>query len=72
MDPFDQDVWPTVFHASSVVPIELEELRRVEDVVRLGRVKQTEHGQIMLEGGERASRPEALYALPHPRRLASP
>lgn len=57
----DPNVWPTVQHASSVTPIELEELRRVRNVIRLGRVKHIEPGKMVLERGTRPTASDTLY-----------
>ncbi len=35
----DPDVWPTMFHGATISELELAELRRLDDIVRLGRVQ---------------------------------
>ncbi len=47
----DPNVEPQMFHGATVSRMELEELRRIRDVVRLGRVKQLEPTRIVLERG---------------------
>ena len=47
----DPGVWPTKFRCATVNETELEQLRRIENVVRLGRVKRVEPAGIELEGG---------------------
>lgn len=52
---------PGMFHYATVAPAEVEVLRRVRDVVRLGRVRALEAGQIVLEGGLRPVEPDTLF-----------
>lgn len=47
----DGDVWPTMQHCGTVTTFELDAVRRVEDVVRLGRVSALEIGSITLQHG---------------------
>lgn len=49
----DPDVRPTMQHCASITLDELEHARRVEDVVRLGRVTAIEADRLVLEQGER-------------------
>jgi hypothetical protein len=45
--------WPaTMFRGTMLGASELEALRQIADVVRLGRVRRIEPGRIVLEGGE--------------------
>ncbi|HVF20121.1 MAG TPA: NAD(P)-binding protein [Mycobacteriales bacterium] len=57
----DESTLPTMFRAPSVSRVEIEELRRVRDVVRLGRVVRIEREQVVLEEGSIAADPNALY-----------
>ena len=57
----DPDVTPTMFRCASVSREELMQLRRVDDVVRLGRVVRIEPTQIVLEHGHVAADPDDLY-----------
>lgn len=47
----DPAVAPTMFHAAIVSEPELGLLRRIEDVIRLGRVRRIERDAIVLDGG---------------------
>lgn len=47
----DKTVTPKMFHGATVSQLELEELRKIKNVVRLGRVKQIENNRIILEEG---------------------
>jgi hypothetical protein len=47
----DPDVAPTMFRGAVISEAELDLLRRIEDVVRLGHVQRIERGEIVLEGG---------------------
>ncbi len=57
----DEKVWPTMFHGATVTEREVEHLRRIEAVVRLGRVQRIERDRLQLERGERPMDPETLY-----------
>jgi hypothetical protein len=57
----DPDVWPTMFHGASVTPPELEQLRRVKDIVRKGLVTRLEPGRIILDGGVVEAPENSLY-----------
>jgi hypothetical protein len=47
----DQDRLPGMFHLATVAPGEVEVLRRVRDVVRLGRVRELHPDRMVLDGG---------------------
>ncbi len=47
----DKKVTPKMFHGATVSKLELVELRKIKNVVRLGRVKQIEDSRIILEEG---------------------
>ena len=47
----DPSVEPTMFRCSTVTPAELTQLRRIEQVVRMGRVQSISADQIVLDGG---------------------
>ncbi|PCC97881.1 NAD(P)-binding protein [Halopseudomonas pelagia] len=47
----DQNVKPTMFHGATVSQLELEQLRRIKNVVRKGRVLHLQADQIVLEQG---------------------
>jgi hypothetical protein len=57
----DPAVEPQMYHAAVVSRAELEQLRRIRDIVRLGRVTRVEPTRIVLERGTVAARPDWLY-----------
>lgn len=48
---FDESVWPTMWRCATVSPLEFDQLKRIEDVVRLGRVTHISASEIVLEQG---------------------
>ena len=48
---FDDDVWPTMYRCATVTQAELEQLRRISDIIRLGRVKRITVAEIQLDDG---------------------
>jgi hypothetical protein len=48
----DRTCWPTTFRGATAAPREIEELRRIEQVVRLGHVTRLERGVVHLEQGD--------------------
>lgn len=57
----DTDVRPSMFHGATISKLELAELRRISDVVRLGRVQAVEADRIVLDEGEIPTSPDALH-----------
>jgi hypothetical protein len=57
----DPEVWPTMQHCASVTEAEVVAARRIEDVVRLGRVTKIEPGQITLDRGTRPTQENTLF-----------
>ncbi len=57
----DPAVRPTMYRCATVTVAELEVLRRIADVVRLGHVKEIERDQIVLESGEIATGTSTLH-----------
>jgi hypothetical protein len=57
----DPTVTPTMCKGGTVSRRELEQLRRVDDVVRLGRVVRIEPDEIVLERGSIATSPDRLH-----------
>jgi NAD(P)-binding Rossmann-like domain len=54
--------WPaTMFRGTMLGARELEALRQIADVVRLGRVRRIEHGRIVLERGESLTDGDVLH-----------
>jgi len=54
-------VWPTMYRCASVSLAEFEQLKKIDNIVRMGRVKSITSGQIVLEGGVFASKSDTLY-----------
>ena len=57
----DEHVKPTMFRCATVSRDEVKQLRRIKNVVRLGRVRRIEAGQVILEQGSIDSCPNTLY-----------
>ncbi|NNE54279.1 MAG: NAD(P)/FAD-dependent oxidoreductase, partial [Sulfitobacter sp.] len=57
----DPDVWPTRFHAAVCSKIEIEALRQVSDVVRLGHVRHLQAERMVLAEGVREASAKTLY-----------
>jgi hypothetical protein len=57
----DKSVEPTTYRCAVVSPAELAQLRRIEDIVRLGRVRRVEPAQIILEKGAVSAEVDTLY-----------
>ncbi|RKQ69693.1 hypothetical protein DES40_2497 [Litorimonas taeanensis] len=58
---FDPEVRPTMFHGATVSPLELEELRRVKNVVRLGRIEHISSDTITLNKGAIPTSPQHIH-----------
>jgi len=56
----DENILPTAYHCATVSMAELSALRRIENVVRLGRVEAIEPTRIVLEQGAIAHGPDSL------------
>ena len=57
----DEAVQPTMFHSAIMSESELVELKRIKNIVRLGRVQRIDADQIVLDGGTLASDPNRVY-----------
>lgn len=57
----DPGVWPTVFRGPTISAGELDRLRRVRDVVRLGRLLEAHPERMVLEQGEVPVAPGSVY-----------
>ena len=57
----DETVEPTMYRCAIVSQGELEQLRHIEHVVRMGHVTSVEKGRVTLEGGTIDTDPSALY-----------
>lgn len=58
---FDPSVRPTMYRCATVTRPELEQLRTIKDVVRLGHVQRIEANAIVLDRGTVAAAPSTLY-----------
>src|SRR4029453_12572416 len=57
----DPNWQPTMYHCAIVSHPELEQLRRIADVVRLGHVQQVQPDKIVLDHGTVPAHPNSLY-----------
>jgi hypothetical protein len=57
----DESTVPTMYKSTTLSVAELKQLRRIEDVVRLGHVRRIERESIVLEHGTVPTRPGRLY-----------
>ncbi|MFP5218537.1 MAG: NAD(P)-binding protein [Actinomycetes bacterium] len=57
----DPDVLPGMYRCATVSDVELDELRRIPDVVRLGRAVHVGRGELRLEGGTLRTSPDAVH-----------
>lgn len=58
---FDDKVKPTMYRCATVTTEELEQLRRITNIVRQGRVKSLQAGKMVLDKGEVALPGETLF-----------
>ena len=58
---FDESVRPTMFHAATVSRPELEALRQIKNVIRMGRVQALEADKIILDEGELETGPSIVH-----------
>jgi len=57
----DPGVRPTMYRCATVTRAELDQLRRIDDIVRLGRVEQIERDRIVLEHGTVSTSARTLH-----------
>ncbi len=57
----DESVRPAMFHGATISDPELEELRKVKNVIRMGRIQRIEPDQIIMDEGVLPSDPDTLY-----------
>ncbi|MDJ0920878.1 MAG: NAD(P)/FAD-dependent oxidoreductase [Henriciella sp.] len=57
----DKNVRPKMFHGATVSQAELTELRKIKNIIRMGRIQRIEPDKIVFEQGEMASDPDWLY-----------
>ena len=58
---FDPTITPTMYHGATITVSELNALRQIKDIVRMGRVKSIEPETIVLERGVLPARHGCLY-----------
>jgi len=58
---FDPDVRPTMFHGATISPLELEALRRIRNVVRMGHVQTVSQNEIVLDKGTIPTTPRTIH-----------
>lgn len=57
----DQRIEPTMFRCATVTQAELNQLRRIKNIVRMGRVRRIERDRIILDQGTLPANPDSLY-----------
>jgi len=57
----DPDVWPTMMKGGTISLAELEQVRTIDNVVRLGHVQRIEHDRIVLEDGTIPTSPDHVH-----------
>jgi hypothetical protein len=57
----DDTVAPTVYRCATVTRAELEQLKRIRNVIRLGRVREIRRNKMVLERGSVATGPDVLH-----------
>jgi len=57
----DENVKPMMFHGATISRAELDELRRVKNIVRMGRVKSLHKGNMVMDKGDKAVADNTLF-----------
>ena len=57
----DREVWPEMVHGATVTTLELEQLRRIKNVIRLGHVTRLESDRMVLQQGEVPASDSVVY-----------
>ncbi|KAI9034644.1 pyridine nucleotide-disulfide oxidoreductase-domain-containing protein [Hyaloraphidium curvatum] len=57
----DPAVMPKMFHGATITAVELASVRRIKDIVRMGRVLEITDGGMRMDGGFREMPPGTLY-----------
>ena len=57
----DMSVWPKMFHGATISSLELTEIRRIKNVIRMGRVLDVGIDEIVLEQGSIATPANSLF-----------
>jgi hypothetical protein len=58
---FDEEIWPTMYRCATVTHAELEQLRRISNIIRLGRVRRISAEDIHLDQGRVATSASTLH-----------
>ena len=58
---FSEDVWPTMYRCATVSRAELEQVRKIENVVRMGRVQQISANEVLMDGGKYTPVADTIY-----------
>lgn len=58
---FDEKVWPTMYRCGIVTQAELDQLRRIPNIIRLGHVRRISPTRLFLDRGEVSLLNEALF-----------
>jgi len=56
-----QDTWPSMFHGATISQMELQELRKIKNVIRMGRVQRLEKDQIVLDQGVISTNAQVIH-----------
>ena len=57
----DENIKPTMYRCATISQLELEQLKRIKNVVRMGRVKRVEKYKIILEKGIAETTPDHIH-----------
>ncbi len=57
----DRSVWPTMFRGATISQLEVEALRTIKDVLRMGHVRRIERDAIVLDRGTVDASPDDIY-----------
>jgi len=57
----DPNIWPSMYHGATVTETDLEHLRKIKNIIRLGRVLHIEADKIIMDQGEVATNATTLY-----------
>ncbi|MGA9239276.1 DUF2855 family protein, partial [Robiginitalea sp.] len=57
----DKNIRPTMFHGATVSPLELAALRKIKNIIRLGRVQRIEKNKIVLQKGSIPTSPKHIH-----------
>ncbi|WP_306251699.1 hypothetical protein [Parvularcula sp. IMCC14364] len=57
----DTSVRPKMFHGATISQLELEELRKIKNIIRMGRLQKLENNRLVLDDGEVPTSPDYLH-----------